>query len=143
VDPAFPAIIDWLGRKKISPVILSDSFSSIITTILENNGIAGLKVLANELDFAGDRPIVTFPYFNSICPKCANCKTSHLVQGNRAAGTKKIYIGDGLSDVCPAGFCEILFAKGTLWKHYAGTRKDCIPFRDLSTVYLHLQNLLP
>lgn len=143
VDPAFPLIIDWLRERKISPMILSDSFSSIIADILENNGIAGLTIRANEMRLKGDRPVVTFPYYHSICTKCANCKTSHLFRRNRPEGTKKIYIGDGQSDVCPAGFCEILFAKDKLLKHFSGIRKDCIPFRNLSTVFSHLQNLLP
>jgi len=144
VDPAFPRIIDWLRERAVAPVmILSDSFSAIIAAILENNGITGLTIRANELRLDGDRPVVSFPYYNSICSRCANCKTSHLFRRDRPAGTKKIYVGDGLSDACPAGFCEILFAKDKLLKYYSATRKDCIPFRNLSTVYSHLQTLLP
>jgi 2,3-diketo-5-methylthio-1-phosphopentane phosphatase len=144
VDPAFPLIIGWLRERKVSPVmILSDSFSAIIAAILENNGITGLTIRANELRLDGDRPVVSFPYYGSICSRCANCKTSHLFRRDRPAGTKKIYVGDGLSDACPAGFCEILFAKDKLLKYYSGLRKDCIPFRDLSTVYSHIRTLLP
>jgi len=144
VDPAFPLIIDWLRKREVAPVmILSDSFRAVIATILENNGIADLTIRANELQLDGDQPVVSFPYYNSICSRCANCKTSHLFRRGRPEGTRKIYIGDGLSDACPAGFCEIVFAKDKLLKHLSDIRKDCIPFRDLGTVYLHLQTLLP
>lgn len=143
IDPAFPRIIDWLRERAVAPVmILSDSFSTVITEILKNNGIAGLEIRANEMRLEGDRPMVTFPYFGSICTKCGNCKTSHLFKRNRPEGTRKIYVGDGRSDICPAGFCEILFAKDSLLEHYSVIRQDCIPFRDLSTVYSHLQELL-
>jgi 2,3-diketo-5-methylthio-1-phosphopentane phosphatase len=144
VDPAFRSIIDWLRDREVERVmILSDSFSAIIAGILENNGIAGLTICANEMQLDGDRPVLSFPYYNSICSRCANCKTSHLFRRGRPEGTQKVYVGDGLSDACPASFCEILFAKDKLLKHYSGIRKDCIPFQDLSTVYSHLRTLLP
>jgi 2,3-diketo-5-methylthio-1-phosphopentane phosphatase len=142
IDPAFPAILALLRSKKIDPVIVSDSFTSIISKILANNGVVGLNILSNEMALVDDKPVVSFPYFQSICTRCGNCKTSHLLQRNRPAGTKKIYVGDGQSDVCPAGFCEILFAKGSLLKHYSPIRKDCIPFENLGTVYSHLQAIL-
>ena len=142
VDPAFRPIVDLLRAHRIEPVIVSDSFRSIIDRVLENNGVNGLRVLANELRLEGDRPVLEFPYFQSICSTCGNCKTSHLFKRNRPPGTKKIYVGDGRSDVCPAGFCEILFAKGSLLRHYQNLRKDCIPFEHLGTVYTHLQHLL-
>jgi 2,3-diketo-5-methylthio-1-phosphopentane phosphatase len=142
VDPAFQPIIDLLRANAIDPVIVSDSFRLIIDRVLENNGVNGLQVLANELRLDGDQPVLAFPYFQSICSTCGNCKTSHLFKRNRPAGTKKIYVGDGRSDICPAGFCEILFAKDSLLRHYQAIRKDCIPFHDLGTVYSHLQHLL-
>lgn len=142
VDPAFHPILALLRSRKIEPVIVSDSFSSIIAAILENNGITGVKIFANEIRLEKDKPQVAFPYFHSICSTSGNCKCSHLFRRGRPPGTKKIYVGDGRSDVCPAGFCEILFAKDSLLKHYSGIRKDCIPFENLGTVHSHLQRLL-
>jgi 2,3-diketo-5-methylthio-1-phosphopentane phosphatase len=142
VDPAFRPIIDLLRAHAVEPAIVSDSFRLIIDRVLANNGVDGMQVLANELRLEGDRPVLAFPYFNSICSTCGNCKTSHLFKRNRPAGTKKIYVGDGRSDICPAGFCEILFAKDSLLRHYQPLRKDCIPFHDLGAVYSHLQHLL-
>jgi 2,3-diketo-5-methylthio-1-phosphopentane phosphatase len=142
VDPAFGPIIDLARAHQIEPVIVSDSFGGIIDRVLANNGVNGLKVWANDLRLEGDRPILAFPSFHSICSACANCKTSHLLKRNRPIGLKKIYVGDGRSDICPAGFCEILFAKDSLLEHYRAIRKDCVPFDHLGTVYLHLQCLL-
>jgi len=64
-------------------------------------------------------PVLEFPYFGSICSTAGNCKTSHLLRRGRPAGTRKVYVGDGRSDICPAQFCEILFAKGSLYQHYS------------------------
>ncbi|HZP61199.1 MAG TPA: MtnX-like HAD-IB family phosphatase [Opitutaceae bacterium] len=142
IDPAFRSILALLREKAIKPVIVSDSFSAIILPILETNQATGPTVLANELELDGDRPVVRFPYFHSICTRCANCKTSHLFQRNRAPGTQKIYVGDGQSDVCPAGFCEILFAKDHLLEHYSNCHPRCIPFENLGGVYSRLQEIL-
>ncbi len=143
VDPAFPAIVRFLRARNIDPVILSDSFTSIIGPVLEHNGVPGIRVFSNEMRLDGDRPVLGFPFFGSICTRSGNCKCSHLVRQGRPAGLQKIYVGDGQSDVCPAGFCEILFAKGSLLGHYGPLRKDCIPFENLSNVFAHLQKLIP
>ena len=142
IDPAFLPILNLLRSEGIEPVVVSDSFQSIITTILVNNGVRDLQIFSNEMHWDGDRPVLSFPYFQSICSTCGNCKTSHLLRRNRPPGTRKIYVGDGKSDICPAGFCEILFAKGSLLKHYATTRPDCIAFENLNLVLSYLQNLL-
>lgn len=143
VDPAFPGLLAWLRERAIEPVIVSDSFVPVIGAILERHGITGLTVRANELTWDGDRPVPAFPYHQSICTRCGNCKTSHLLRRDRPADTRKIYVGDGRSDICPAGFCEILFAKGSLLKHFAPLRPDCIPFGNLGAVHHHLRTLIP
>lgn len=142
IDGAFHSILKLLKSHHIPTVIVSDSFNLIIGQILKNHDLADLPILANEMRLDGDVPVMAFPYFQSICSTCANCKTSHLFRRDRPLGTKKIYVGDGRSDICPSRFCEILFAKGTLYKHYAPLRPDCIEFKDLSSVYVDLQRLL-
>ncbi|MFI5355820.1 MAG: MtnX-like HAD-IB family phosphatase [Opitutales bacterium] len=142
IDPAFPRIVALLRSRGIEPVIVSDSFTTVIGRVLGHHGLTGLPILANELTIAGDELRLSFPYFHSICTRCGNCKTSHLMRRDRAPGTRKVYVGDGQSDVCPAGFCEILFAKGSLLRHYAPLRPDCRPFETLETVHTQLQQLL-
>jgi 2-hydroxy-3-keto-5-methylthiopentenyl-1-phosphate phosphatase len=142
VDPAFGPIIGLLQAKGIEPVILSDSFTALIAPILGHNGIPPVAMFCNELRLDGDRPVLTFPYFHAICSRSGNCKCSHLLWRERPAGTKKIYVGDGQSDICPANACEILFAKGSLLEHYRPIRPDCVPFQNLGTVHDHLRDLL-
>jgi 2,3-diketo-5-methylthio-1-phosphopentane phosphatase len=135
IDPYFSRIVKLLRGMNIKPVIISDDFRFIVKTILDNNGIKGLKLNINELKFKGDKLSVYFPHRHSLCPKCGNCKTAHLVNKKRDSGVQKVYVGDGLSDVCPAEFCEIVFAKGSLLKHFRDIKRKCVPFNDLSVVY--------
>jgi 2,3-diketo-5-methylthio-1-phosphopentane phosphatase len=143
IDPAFAQIVELLAGVGIRPVILSDSFKSVISAILKNNGVSGIEVFANEMHLEGSVPVLEFPYFGSICSTAGNCKTSHLLRRGRPAGTRKVYVGDGRSDICPAQFCEILFAKGSLYQHYSAIRGNCFHFEELGTVHAHLKTLIP
>jgi 2,3-diketo-5-methylthio-1-phosphopentane phosphatase len=142
VDAGFRPIVELLRRKGIEPVIVSDSFSALIGPILAHNGFAPIRTFSNEMRLEGDRPVVTFPHFNAICSRSGNCKCSHLFRRDRPFGTRKIYVGDGQSDICPADKCEILFAKSSLLRHYQGVSRDCHPFATLDTVHAGLQALL-
>jgi 2-hydroxy-3-keto-5-methylthiopentenyl-1-phosphate phosphatase len=143
VDPSFAPIVAFLGERGIEPVILSDSFTPFIRTVLDANGLGGLTILANGFSLDGDTPVLSFPYHGSICSTCANCKTSHLMRRDRPRGTRKIYVGDGRSDICPAGFCEILFAKEGLFEHHRDRHPHCVRFERLDTVLDELRRLIP
>lgn len=140
IDPYFRKITALLAKKKIKPVILSDNFSFIIKHILSNNGFKGIKVYCNRLKFDKDRIRTYFPYSNSSCPRCGHCKKINLL-GN-SSGDKIIYIGDGLSDICPAQYSDIVFAKGSLLEDLKKKKKPYIKFEDLSSVYNYLKEAL-
>ncbi|MDP2923594.1 MAG: MtnX-like HAD-IB family phosphatase [Candidatus Omnitrophota bacterium] len=140
IDEHFSKILKLLARSKASVAIVSDSFSFIINYILKNNGINGVKVYSNRLKFDKDKFILEFPYFNKQCPKCANCKKEHLL--NHGITDKiSIYIGDGLSDVCPASHSDIVFAKASLLEHFKKQKKKYIEFDTLAVVYNHFKEL--
>ena len=139
VDPAFKKILRLCDAKKIKKYILSDDFDFVLKTVLKANGIQGLSVHCNKLVFSGDRLIPKFPFLNTACHKCAHCKKGNLISKiGKAAIT--IYVGDGLSDICPAECADIVFAKGTLAKYFRKKALAHIPFKKLSEVYDHLKS---
>jgi 2,3-diketo-5-methylthio-1-phosphopentane phosphatase len=140
IDKYFPKILAFLKRRRVFAAIVSDSSSFIIGNILKNNGIKGIKVYSNRLRFKKDRLILNFPHFNKRCPKCANCKKSHL---RKSAIRDKIfiYIGDGLSDICAAKCADIVFAKASLLKYFRQHNRKCIEFDTLETVYNYLKEI--
>lgn len=137
VDPYFKQLLSLLQKQKIKPVILSDNFSFIIAAILRNNGITGIKFYSNELKFNKERLIPAFPHAHIRCSRCGHCKKNNLRRGDFR--DKIIYIGDGLSDICPAENSDMVFAKESLLKHFRKKEKKCLPFRDLSDVYRYLR----
>lgn len=137
IDPYFSKVLSLLKKKGIKPVILSDDFSFVIRTILRNNGVRKVTVYSNKLKFKKDRLIPSFPHTNIVCFRCGHCKKNNLLRANFE--DKIIYVGDGLSDVCPAESSDIVFAKGGLSRHFRKKRKKYIPFKSLKDVYNYIK----
>lgn len=140
IDPFFGKLLALLRSKGVQYMVLSDSFSFIIKEILRHNGIKGMKLHANELKFRKDRMAPFFPHVNSDCLRCAHCKTQHVVQH---ADKTTVYVGDGLSDVCPAQYAHVVFAKATLLGFFQRNKKPCMEFKDLGDVFNFFEDLEP
>jgi 2,3-diketo-5-methylthio-1-phosphopentane phosphatase len=140
IDKYFSKILTFLKRREASVCIVSDSSSFIINNILKNNGIKGVKIYSNRLKFNKDKLFLDFPHFNKRCPKCANCKKSHLPKIG-IDDKITIYIGDGISDICAAGCADIVFAKASLLKHFRKQKRKCIKFDTLAVVYNYLKEI--
>lgn len=141
LDGHFQDLLGLLKRKGIKTAILSDSFSFFIERILHNNGVRGVKLYSNGVRFRKDRIIPIFPHINKSCPTCAHCKKMNLVNGNGKDSRLNIYIGDGLSDICPAQHSDVVFAKGSLLEHFRKNNKKCIPFENLGDIYRWFQEV--
>ena len=131
LDPFFARLLQLLKRRRIRCAIVSDSFSFIIKTILRHHGVRGIRIFANELRFKKDRLIPIFPHVSKDCPRCAHCKKKHILEH---ADKTAVYIGDGLSDVCPSLEAEIVFAKDSLLDYLKRNGKACFKFKDLGDV---------
>lgn len=140
IDPHFPELFAMLVREGIKPVILSDNFTFIVNFILSNNGIKGTKVYANNLKFSKDRLLPGFPYINRHCLRCAHCKKKNLLK-KEVQDKIIMYIGDGLSDICPAQYAHIVFAKGNLLDYFRKKRRLCVAFNSLEDIYNYFRGL--
>ncbi|MEI7997963.1 MAG: MtnX-like HAD-IB family phosphatase [Candidatus Omnitrophota bacterium] len=134
LDPSFKNLLSLLRRYNVHPVILSDSFTYFINTILKHHNIRNVPVYANTFRFEGQRLIPSFPYRNANCKRCAHCKRTHLLKPSMAKRTK-IYIGDGLSDICPCLEADIVFAKDKLIDYLKKEKRTCLEFKHLKDVY--------
>jgi len=132
LDPFAVKLFRTLHRHRIPFMIVSDSFTVIIRTILHHHEILGAKVFANELKFKKDRLIPVFPFHSEECSRrCAHCKKSHVLEHKDKT---TVYVGDGLSDVCPALEADIVFAKDSLAGHLETEGKSHTAFSDLGEV---------
>jgi len=140
LDPHIHRLVAMLERNGIKPVIVSDSFSPIIEAILKTNGIKGVKVCSNHLRFYKNHLVPLFPHKNGRCFLCAHCKKKNLRKHNMEDKII-IYVGDGLSDICPAQYADIVFAKGRLLNYFRKKKMLCIAFKDFEDIYDYLRRL--
>ena len=140
VDSYFKKILALLKDRGVKPVIVSDSFSFFLEYILKNNGIRGIKIYSNKIGFSKDRLVPAFPYQHDTCKTCGNCKKRHL---SKVSAKEKaiIYVGDGLSDLCPARHSDIVFAKGNLKRYLNEAGKSFFPFETLKDVYNYMRRM--
>jgi len=136
IDACFPEIVDLCRDKGMPLFIVSDNFSMIVRAILERNSLGAVKVLANELLFDGDKPNARFPHANPRCKRCAHCKGVHFTG---LTSHRTIFVGDGLSDICPAEAADVVFAKAALADHLADAGIPFTPFANLGDVLHHLE----
>ena len=129
LDPGFSLLVNFLRRKKIPLVILSDGFDLFIRKILSAKGFSRIPFRSNRLLHRSGALDPEFPYKNG-CRRCAHCKKDAL-RALRTKAQRIVFIGDGLSDVCALENADHVFAKGKLAAH---CREEGIAFR-------HFRNL--
>jgi 2,3-diketo-5-methylthio-1-phosphopentane phosphatase len=139
VDPAFSAIVEWARRRRVVMRIVSDSFEPLILHILRNNGIEDVPVLANGLEFAGERLVPSFPFSHPSYTRSANAKALHLAPYR---SNTIIFAGDGLSDLDAALVADVVFAKSTLARELDAIPVAFHPFDTLEPVLEYLRTEL-
>lgn len=135
LDPYFKRLVSFLKSKKIKTVILTDNFDYIVSRILKNKNIWPFELYSNSLKVKGEHLIPNFPLTNKNHGKrCGHCKKATLLK-NLGKDSINVYVGDGLSDVCPSEVADIVFAKGSLKKYLRKKKINFIPFRDFKDIY--------
>lgn len=112
IDPGFLEFMDIRRSENEQVYVLSDGFDLGIRTVFKKYGL-DLPFYSNTMLY-DDGFQVECPHSNPQCGHCGVCKTS-LLQGLKEPGHKSVYIGDGYSDLCPAGHADMVFAKEPLY----------------------------
>ncbi len=114
LDPFFKDFYDFIKKRNIEVVIMSDGLDYYIETLLVRNGLGEIDFYANHLIIEDRRLKIEFPHYDLLeCADCGCCKTHHLYR-YRDDGYFIIYVGDGLSDRCPSEVADMVFAKNDL-----------------------------
>lgn len=142
VDPGFTEFVKFCRENELELTIVSDGFDYYINKILEGQGINGIKIFSNVLEFGeNNKPLPSFPHTDEDCGKGANCKRNHILN-NSADDDFTFYIGDGLSDAYAAQFCDFIFAKDTLLRHCEKNRISFYPYKSFFDIKERTQDLL-
>jgi 2,3-diketo-5-methylthio-1-phosphopentane phosphatase len=147
IDPTFKDFVQFCEGRSIPFYVLSDGFDYYIDRILGRHGLKQVKFLSNHLEFhpvdgVGLLSLVpVFPYRDSECDRCANCKRNHLLTLS-AEEDIIVYVGDGYSDRCPSRYADIVFAKGDLIRYCREENLSYYEYRTFRDVIDRLEKVL-
>jgi len=112
IDPTFHDFVRWTERRGSKMIIVSDGYDYYIDLLLEKEGLTHLTYFSNRMKWTDDGIDVEFPLNVKDCERdMAHCKCQHIAPH---ADKRRVYIGDGVSDVCGALKCEQIYAKRNL-----------------------------
>jgi 2-hydroxy-3-keto-5-methylthiopentenyl-1-phosphate phosphatase len=114
--------------------VLSGGLVRLAGALWNRWGYGDVPLLANDhrRNGRGGLEVIEAPT-PRLRERCSHCKTWHLQQA-RARGATLVYVGDGLTDYCPAEAAQRRYAKGHLLEHLRRKDLEVIPFTDLREV---------
>lgn len=142
-DPGIIGLLALVREEGIPFTVVSDGLDLYINRYFAIHGISDLKIFCNRAvrDNAGGTTI-SFPYAaeGCSCPS-AVCKRNVVLSQSRPHA-RIVYIGDGITDYCPAEYADIIFAKGRLAAYCNANRLPHYPFSTMADVERQLRRLL-
>ncbi len=134
IDHTFHSLVETCEQNGFDITILSDGFDLYLKNILEREGLERLKFFSNHLQQKEDGSFdYSFPYTDEECERCANCKRNHLIEES-SDDDFTVFIGNGVSDQCPAQYCDFIFAKDSLLKFCEKERISYYPYTSFNSV---------
>lgn len=146
IDEYFIPFRKYCLQHGIPVTILSDGLDFYVERILSRNGLADCTLYANHLEFSVVDGVtkfdVSFPHTDSECRFCGNCKRNHMLTLS-SDDEIIVYVGDGISDRCAAGYADIVFAKKDLIKFCQRENISYFEYKDFRDVQHRMELLLP
>jgi len=136
--PGFGELVEAARNAGVPLVIVSEGLDFYIAAFLEHHGL-DVQFWTNRAIFTPEGVRVEYPYSWEECDYCGNCKYGHIINF-RNEGCTTVYIGDGISDRCPARKADILFARDGLLDFCRKEKLACIPYEDFRDVLRSLRD---
>lgn len=114
IDDYFLDFLHLCRKQGHDIYILSDGYNFIIDIVLKRYGI-DVPYYANQMIYQNGFQIAC-SYLNPDCGRCGTCKSS-LMEKLKGDADQVIYVGDGVSDTCPASKADLVYAKDYLYQY--------------------------
>lgn len=113
VRAGFASFLAWAAREGHEVVVMSAGFRTVIDWVFEANGLLGLDIVSNDAHFSPSGCRLEWLLPGGLCDRCGRtCKRATLAA--RRGDRRVVYIGDGISDRCPARDADHVFARAGL-----------------------------
>ena len=132
LDPTFPPFLAFCHEHGLPLEIVSEGFDSYLGHLLARWGL-DVPYRTNAATFRRNRIELSHPYADPTCTLCGTCKMGRVLQ-LRAQGYRVAYVGNGISDICPALEADLVFAKNDLAALCRTHGRAYVPFHDFADV---------
>ena len=136
LDPTFPPFLAWCRESGIPIEIVSEGFDAYLERLLRRWRL-DVPFRTNHAAFRGGRVVLSYPNGDPNCTLCGACKMGRVLQ-LRAQGYRVAYVGNGISDICPALEADLVFAKQDMERLCVKHEREHVPYRDFADVQRRL-----
>ena len=140
IREGFLELIKYCRGKNILFNIVTLGLDFYVDAILEQYKLKDVPVFAVATKFTSTGIEYSYPTGSPACAAWGNCKCVVLTRYKNSGG-KIAYIGDGLSDACPAFKADYIFALGALAKECEKHNKPYYPIATFFDVMGHLDEM--
>jgi 2,3-diketo-5-methylthio-1-phosphopentane phosphatase len=141
IDGGFPAFVEYCRSQDFPLCVLSDGLDLYIAPLLERAGNVPFVSNRATIDPRDGTLRLEFPHANAECDRCACCKRNIMLTGTPDDDVL-VYIGEGYSDRCPAGYADVVFAKDTLQTYCREQNISYHPYTTFDDVRRTLRSLV-
>jgi len=147
IDETISELIDYARGRRWKFVVVSQGLRESVETVFEKYRINGVEWHANalggpdgnlHLDFV-ERGAIKDGDCNDLC---GVCKSGYIRRAKRQ-GYTTVYIGDGITDRCPATTADVVFAKRYLKKFMREKELPFTPFETFAEIRKALETMFP
>jgi 2,3-diketo-5-methylthio-1-phosphopentane phosphatase len=136
----FAEMARYCRQRGIEVAIVTHGLDFYVEALLEREGLGWLPTYPVGARFTPQGIQFEYRYTKPGCDDWGNCKCS-VVDRYLERGKRVFYVGDGLSDLCPARKAELVFARTRLLEL---CQKEGLPhreFQDFTDVVRELERL--
>ena len=139
LTPGFAETAEYCRNNDIPMTILSDGLDYYIEYLLEKYGLGYIPFFSNHFYFLHGGAVIEFPYIDSGCGRCGNCKRAHI-KARSGDGGIVVYVGDGYSDRFAIKDADVVFARADLAEYCRKHNRNFFPFTDFYPILSYLEN---
>ncbi len=134
----FVELAHYCREHGVELAIVTHGLDFYVEALLEQAGLDWLPTYAVHAHFNDSGIQYEYKYAREGCLEYGNCKCS-IVDRYRGNGRQVLYVGDGISDLCPARRADLVFARARLLKECQEQGLPHIELRDFNDVIAELE----
>ena len=139
VRDGFKEFVDHCRDAGIRLVVVSSGLDLYIKPTMRRLGLPDLQVFSATARFTASG--IEVEYSDPSGRELTRGFKESFLRRFKSSGHTVVYVGDGLSDVVPAGEAHFVIARAYLERHLRETGRHCYGFETFADVWRHVEEI--